>query len=120
MLSNESRKIKIIDNVKFADSFWRRFKGLMFERKENFNYALIFELGNKTRIEGSIHMLFVFFPIDVVYLDEEKGVIEIAKNIKPWTLNYTPKKPAKFFIELPAGKAERISLEDRLEWQIKR
>ncbi len=42
--------------------------------------------------------------------------MDIAK-LKPFALNYTPKKAAKFVIELPAGKASGIKIDDVLEWQ---
>ena len=44
-------------------------------------------------------MFFVFYKIDVLYLDENKKVIEIKKNFKPFS-SYTPKNKAKYVIEL--------------------
>lgn len=45
------------------------------------------------------HMFFVFFPIDLLFLDEEKKVIEIKRNFKPFTI-YKQKWPARYCIEL--------------------
>lgn len=81
------------------------------------DYALVFELEKETRLGASIHMLFVFFPIDVVYLDSGKKVVDIKSGLKPWSLNYTPKKAAKYFVEFPVGKLrEKIGLGDVLQW----
>ena len=87
----------------------------MFEKEQNFNYALIFELPEKSLIGSSVHMMFVFFPIDIVFLDEQKKVVD-KKTLSPWTLNYTPKKAAKYFIELPAQRGEIVKLGDKLDW----
>ncbi|MCX6801675.1 MAG: DUF192 domain-containing protein [Candidatus Diapherotrites archaeon] len=115
MLRNKTRKLAIAKKVRFADSFFLKFKGLMFEKKERFDYALVFPFGEETRLGASIHMLFVFFPMAAVYLDSGKKVVDIA-ILKPFILNYTPKKPAKYLIELPEEKAKLVSVGDRLEF----
>ncbi|MEW6295770.1 MAG: DUF192 domain-containing protein [Candidatus Diapherotrites archaeon] len=118
MLYNKTRRKEIIGRIKKAGSFWGKFKGLMLERKEKFNYGLVFDFRAEKRIEASIHMLFVFFPIDLVYLNKEKKVIELKHGIKPWSLNYTPKRKAHYLIELPEGtiKKKKIGLKDELKW----
>ncbi len=116
MLYNETKRARIIEKTKIADSFFKRFRGLMFEKKENFNYGLIFHLGTEGRINASIHMLFVFFPIDAVFLDSKRKVVDIARNLKPFTLNCMPKKAARYIVELPVGSAEKIDLNDKLKW----
>ena len=102
--------------VRIASSSWDKLKGLMFESKERFNYALVFLLQRESKAMATIHMLFVFSPIDVVYLNKEQKVVDVVRNLQPFTPSYTPKKPAKFFIELPAGKSKSISIGDKLEW----
>lgn len=65
----------------------------MFSRKKN----LIFVFKNEKR--RSLHMFFVFFPIDVLFLDKNKKIIEIKRNLKPFS-SYRSKKKAKFIVEL--------------------
>jgi hypothetical protein len=105
----------ICKKIKFAKTFFEKFKGLMLESEKNFDYALIFVLGSETRIGASVHMLFVFFPIDIIFLDENKKVVDKA-SLKPWVLNYTPKKPAKYLIEMPKSMGNKIKIGDKLEW----
>jgi len=116
MLYNKTSKKKIIDRIRLADNPIKKSFGLMFGDPKNFDYALIFVLGRETIIGASIHMLFVFMPIDVVYLDKKKKVVDVVRGLKPFTLNYSPKKPAKFFVELPAGKASGIREGQELAW----
>ena len=115
MLINSSTNQKIIKKTKIANTSFLRFKGLMFEKNENFDYALIFELTRESKIGSSVHLMFVFFPIEIVFLNSQKIVVDKA-TLNPWKLNYTPKKPAKYFIELPVGNKKRISLNEKIEW----
>ncbi len=117
MLFNKTKRKKIIEKTRNAKTFFQKFVGLMFENEKKFDYGLIFFLESESKINATIHMLFVFFPIDVVYLNKNKKVVDIVKNLKPFALSFTPKKASKYFVELPAGKAKNISIGDKLEWK---
>ena len=116
MLFNKTNKKMLMQTVRIASTSFNKLKGLMFENQQKFDYALVFPLPRESIAMATIHMLFVFFPIDVVYLDKNKKVVDIAKGLQPFTPSYSPKKPSKFFIELPAGKSKGISLGDELGW----
>jgi uncharacterized membrane protein (UPF0127 family) len=68
--------------------------GLMFSRKRN----LLFEFDREQKV--SLHNFFVFYPINLVFLDKNKKVIEIKKNFKPFTF-YTSKTKVKYLLETP-------------------
>ena len=78
---------------KICKSAWSKARGLMFSRKKN----LVFVFNKEKRI--SLHMLFVFFSIDVLFLDKNKRIVEIKKNFRPFSF-YTSKEKAKYVIEL--------------------
>jgi len=92
-------------------------KGLMFEDKKKFNYALVFEFPSESKLGSSLHMLFVFFPIDILFLDKNKTIVDKV-TLEPFTPNYTPKKAAKYVIELPKDKAKGARIGQKAEWQI--
>jgi uncharacterized protein len=73
-----------------------KMKGLMFSRKK----TVIFE--NQKECITSLHMFFVFFPIDVLFLDKNKRIVEIKRNFFPFMM-YTPRKKAKFIVEIPSS-----------------
>ena len=82
-----------------ADSYWLRLKGL---------------LGRKTLPEdegiflspcSSIHMLFMRFPIDAIFLDRDLQVLKVAPGLRPWRM--AAKRRARSVLELPAGTCER-------------
>jgi uncharacterized membrane protein (UPF0127 family) len=60
-------------------------------------------------------MMFVFFPIDVLFVDKNKKVVEIKESFMPFTF-YNPEKKAKYVVELPAGavKETKTSVGDRI------
>jgi uncharacterized membrane protein (UPF0127 family) len=60
------------------------------------------------RPASSIHMWFMRFAIDAVFLDQESRVLRIARHLRPWRLAGC--KGARAVIELPAGECERVGL----------
>ena len=60
------------------------------------------------RPAASIHMFFMRFAIDAVFLDEDLRVMHIAANLRPWRT--AGKRGAKAVLELPAGECERRGL----------
>ena len=94
---NKSRRKEIIGKFRLCRSILCHFKGLMFSKKPDFGLVFAF----RTEKRRSLHMCFVFFPIDVLFLDSGKKVVEIKENVMPFAF-YFPSKKAKFVIELPA------------------
>ena len=105
----------IIKKVKHAKTAWQRTKGLMFEDKKKFDYALVFEFPRESKIGTSLHMIFVFFPIDVLFLDKDKKVVDKV-TLPPFQPNYTPKKAAKYVVEMPEGKAKKVRAGSTITW----
>lgn len=87
-----------------ANSFITRFKGLMFRKNPLMQEALWILPCN------SIHMCFMHFPIDVVFLDKNKMIAHLVQNLKPWRF-VAPIKEAHSVLECPVGTIEKFSLE---------
>ncbi|MBI5553970.1 MAG: DUF192 domain-containing protein [Candidatus Diapherotrites archaeon] len=116
MLRNLTQGQVLMERVRFARTFREQMKGLMGERRERFDYALVFDR-DRERLEGSsIHMLFVSFPIDVLFLNEKREVVDVVNGLKPWTLYYQPRQPARYIVELPEGKGGKVKEGDQLTW----
>ena len=101
--TQELINIKIIN----ANSFFKRFKGLML--KKNFDFAMLFS----NLKDSSIHTHFMRFDIDVYFLDKNKVIFEKA-TLKPWKF-YKPKKQANYILET---KKDRLKLKigDKLDF----
>jgi len=52
---------------------------------------------------GSIHMMFMRFPIDAVFYDRELRVTKVAHHLRPWVGIAFGGRGARGVIELPAG-----------------
>lgn len=107
-----------LNRVHHARTFSQRFMGLMGQSPGEFDYALIFHLAEKGALSASIHMLFMRMPIDVLWLDERQRIVDHVENLAPWTLNCTPRAPAKYVIELPAGTIgkEKLKSCEKIVW----
>jgi uncharacterized membrane protein (UPF0127 family) len=64
---------------------------------------------------SSIHMFFMRFAIDVVFLGRGGEIRKVAANVRPWRL--AAAWGAKMALELPSGEAGRRGIEvgDRLD-----
>ena len=69
--------------------------------KEIKDYGLVFTF--KKDRKWSLHMLFVFFPIDVLWLDKNNRIVDMKENFAPFSLLAKPKEKARFVVELPKG-----------------
>ncbi len=114
MIVNKTKNLVIANRVKICNSFFLRLKGLMFTRKLEDDKALVLVSKKESLISNMIHTLFVFYPIDVVWLDKNFNVVDKRLNIRPFTISIIPKKSAKYIIELKCDKAKDINLNDKL------
>jgi uncharacterized membrane protein (UPF0127 family) len=99
---NETRDTTIASTVETASSLWARFMGLMGRRTLPAGHALWLKGGN------GIHMFFMRFPIDAVFLarpgsDGALEVIAAKRGLRPWTGIVPFVRRADSVLELPVG-----------------
>jgi uncharacterized membrane protein (UPF0127 family) len=116
VLLNKTKGINM-GKVDIADSFMSRFRGLML--RKDLERGLILKLpSSRSRRGSAIHMFFMRIPLDIVFADEDKKVVDMI-SIEPWN-TYTPKSPAKYVIELEKGSINKFNLEigDELDFTL--
>jgi hypothetical protein len=107
VLLNKSKGTNL-GKLDLANSFMSRFLGLMF--RKDFERGLILKLpSSRSRRGSAIHMFFMRFPLDIIFADADKKVVDIV-SIEPWK-TYTPKAPAKYVIEMEKGTINNFNLE---------
>ena len=113
-INKEIKEIKISSNIFIQNNLFKQGMGLTFRKKMN-DFAMIFPFNKSVKI--AVTMFFVFFPIDVIFLDEHNKVIELKENFKPFR-NYYSQQKMKTFIELPENtiKKYKIKLNDSVSW----
>lgn len=96
----------LASDVDVADGFLSQARGLMFRRSIPDGYALAFPFdGASTR---SLHMVFVPFPIDALWVVE--GEVVEKKRLSAWTgLGWGT---ADTVYELPAGATDGVDVGD--------
>lgn len=96
---------KFCKTIEYADSYWKKIKGLMFRKSLPKGHGMLFTFGYEGK--HGIWMMFMRFSIDIYFLDKEYRVVDCVKNVKPfnpfkistWRV-YTPKKLAKYVLEI--------------------
>jgi uncharacterized membrane protein (UPF0127 family) len=66
-----------------------------------------------SRSATAIHMLFMAFPIAVVWMDEAFRVVDKALA-KPWRLAYVPAQAACYTLEAEPGLLDHVQIGDKL------
>ncbi|MGE6487438.1 DUF192 domain-containing protein [Paenisporosarcina sp. NPDC076898] len=91
-----AKTIDLQIQITHATNFGSRFKGLLFHRKPITEEGLLLKPCN------SVHMFFMRFPIDVVFLDSSNKVVKGVSDLKPWRI-VPPVSGAHSALELPTG-----------------
>lgn len=113
MIINLTRKKRLANSFEICISALSKARGLMFRTKPK---TLIFLFNPPQRV--SLHMWFVFFPIDIVGLDSRKRVVCLKQCFRPFTL-YKTEVPCKYIVELPKGaiKKSNTKIGDFLQFE---
>lgn len=97
---------RIATHIEYATCAVSKMRGLMFRRDIPDDYAMIFVFSKPRDI--SVHTLFMRFPIDVIFLNKDKIIINIVR-MDPWT-GYRHIRGVAYFIEMNAGTGESCGL----------
>src|SRR3989344_6902682 len=93
MLINNNKKIVFSTKEKICRTHLTQMLGLMFRKRQN----LLMCFPSERKI--SLHMLMVFYPIDVLLLNQKFEIIEIKRDLLPFSFWNSDTK-AKYVIEL--------------------
>jgi len=93
----------VCERCLLAETALARMRGLLGRRE------LVREEGILLRPASSIHMAFMRFPIDALFLDGDGRVVKIARDLKPWKA--AAARRSKAVVELAAGEATRRGVE---------
>lgn len=103
--------------VKYCDSFLCRLRGLTFHDRLDPDDGLLLVQGKRdSRIDTAIHMLFVPFDLNVVWINSKMTVVDkvIAKS---WRPAYFSAQPACYILEIHPDRWEDYQIGDQVEFQ---
>ncbi len=96
--------------------FWGTFRGLMFQKTVTEDTSLILDQKRDSRLDSSIHMLFMNFDIAAIWVNAAMQVVD-TRLAKRWALAYMPKSPARYIIEGPVQLLDQFTTGDQLEFR---
>jgi len=91
---------RLVCRARVAASFTARFRGLM--------GAAELPPGSGLLLPRTSSVHFMRFPIDVVFLDDERRVVAVTRALRPW--RFAAAKEAGAVLELAAGECDRLGL----------
>ncbi|MFZ5952014.1 MAG: DUF192 domain-containing protein [Candidatus Rifleibacteriota bacterium] len=112
-ISRQSDKKVIGSRILVADSFISRFRGLMLASEPADGEGLLISPCN------SIHMMFMRFPIDAIFIDAKNRIRSLYRRLTPWLGFVWIQPEATSVIELKAGTIDKtgVEIDDILEME---
>jgi len=119
-VTNESQGFTISGGAGLRRGFWGRFRGLMLSGRRD----VVLDAGFDDTRASTIHMMFMLYPIDVVWVASDMTVVDVGRGIPPfnpmkpatWRL-YKPRRPARYVVELGAGDAGGTAEGDKIKFK---
>src|SRR5574341_801347 len=115
-IENQSRKIDGALQIKFCDTFLSQLRGLTFRSRLSREDGLLLVGRRDSRLDSSIHMLFVAFSLTVVWINSEMRVVDKVLA-RPWRPAYFSKQPARYVLEVHPERWEDFEIGDRVQFK---
>lgn len=101
--------LKIID-IEIADTFEKRSLGLMYRTSMKENQGMLFIFPEEEM--RSFYMKNTIIPLDIIYLNKDKEIINVIKNARPFDETSLPsEKPAQYVLEISGGLSDKWGIE---------
>ncbi len=116
LVLNHNRSIDPPPRVEYCDTFLTQLRGLTFRPRLARDEGLILAGIRDSRLDSSIHMLFVRFDLAVIWINSGMKVVDkvIARS---WRPAYFPKQPAKFVLEIHPNRWDDFAIGDTVTFQ---
>jgi len=115
-IKNKNRMIEGALHIKYCNTFLTQLRGLTFRSGLARDEGLLLVGTRDSRLDSSIHMLFVPFDLSVIWINSAMHVVDkiIAKS---WRPAYFSKKPAKYVLEIHPTRWEDFEVGDGVEFK---
>jgi uncharacterized membrane protein (UPF0127 family) len=115
-IKNKNRSMEGALRIKYCDTFLTQLRGLTFRPALARDEGLLLAGTRDSRLESSIHMLFVPFDLCVVWINSAMQVVDkvLAKS---WRPAYFSKQPARYVLEVHPERWGEFEPGDRLEFR---
>lgn len=113
---NKTKPADSHPRIAYCDTFLTQLRGFTFRPRLSPDVGLIL-IGNRdSRLDSSIHMLFVSFNLTVVWINSDMRVVDkvLARS---WMPAYFSKQPAKYVLEIHPDLWDEFTIGDFVEFK---
>lgn len=115
-VENKSRIIEGNLRIKYCDTFLTQLRGFTLRSQLARDEGLLLVGKRDSRLDSSIHMLFVFFDLSVIWINSAMQVVDkvLAKS---WRPAYFSKRPAQHVLEVHPERWGDFEIGDGVEFK---
>jgi uncharacterized membrane protein (UPF0127 family) len=99
-----------------CESFLCRLRGLMFRSRLALDDGLLLVQMRDSRLNASIHMLFVFTDLAVIWINANHEVVDTVLA-RAWRPIYFPRQAAKYILEIHPDRLNEFKIGDEVTFQ---
>lgn len=97
----------------YCVSFLCQLRGFTFRNQISAQEGLILVQGSDSRLSSSIHMMFVWTDLAVVWINSAMTVVDVVLA-KQWHPAYISRRPARYVLELAPQRLSEFNVGDRV------
>lgn len=113
---NPNKALNSLPLIRYCDTFLAQLRGFTFHPRLSPDEGLLLVGRRDSRLDSSIHMLFVAFDLTVVWIDSHMRVVDKVRA-KPWRPAYFSKQPAKYVLEIHPEHWDDFNIGDTVEFR---
>jgi len=115
-IKNKNRVSQGALRISYCDTFFTQLRGLTFRSQLSRDEGLLLAGRRDSRLDSSIHMLFVSFDLCVIWINADLQVVDkvLAKS---WHPAYFSKQPARYVLEIHPERWGDFEIGDGVEFK---
>ena len=116
IVQNKTRELETPALIKYCDTFLTQLRGFTLRSRISPDEGLLLVGTKDSRLDSSIHMLFVSFDLTVVWINSDMQVVDkvLAKS---WRPAYVSKQPARYVLEIHPERWGEYKIGDTVEFK---
>jgi len=116
IVENNNRRIENLPHIQYCDTFLTQLRGLTFRPRLALDEGLLLVGKRDSRLDSSIHMLFVVFDLSVIWINSDMKIVDkvIAKS---WRPAYFSKRPARYVLEIHPDRWGDYEIDDPVQFK---
>jgi hypothetical protein len=115
-IENQNRTVAGPLRIKFCDTFFTQLRGLTLRSRLSRDEGLLLVGTRDSRLDSSIHMLFVLFDLSVLWINSDMRVVDKVLA-KAWRPAYFSKQPAKYVLEIHPERWGDFEIGDMVQFK---